>query len=101
MIVNPPSALNATGANLECAARMVTALKAAAPVLAWSDTDNYPKILDAMALIGETNSICDFRQRHFGTGQKLLCSPHSALQYIAVWRHALSLFKDSGEMGGR
>ena len=54
-----------------------------------------------MARIGETRGIRDFCQRHFGTGQKLLCSPHSTLQHIAVRRHALSLLEDRAEMGGR
>ena len=33
---------------------------AAAPIVAWSDADNFPEIMDAMALIGETYGIRDF-----------------------------------------
>jgi hypothetical protein len=41
---------------------MATALKATAPIVAGSDADNFPERLDAMALIGETHGIRDFRQ---------------------------------------
>jgi hypothetical protein len=73
--------------------------KAIAPIVAGSDADNFPERLDAMALTGETDSIRDFRQRHFGTGQKLLGSPHSILQHTAVRRHTLSPLEDRAEMG--
>jgi hypothetical protein len=41
---------------------MADALKGTAPVVAGSDTDNFPERLDAMALIGETHDIRDYRQ---------------------------------------
>jgi hypothetical protein len=40
-----------------CAIRMVTPVKAAPPIVAGSNADNFPKTLDAMALIGETHGI--------------------------------------------
>src|SRR5262249_39279462 len=86
-------------ANLECAIRMVTALTA--PIFARSDADNFPERLNAMALIAGPHSIRDFREGHFGTGQKLLDSAHSILQNIAVRRHTFSLLEDRVEMGGR
>ena len=49
-------------ADLECAIRMGTILKAMAPIVARSDADNFPERLDAMALIRETHSIRDFCQ---------------------------------------
>jgi hypothetical protein len=39
---------------------MDTVLKAIAPIVAGSDANNFPKIMDAMALIGETHGIRDF-----------------------------------------
>jgi hypothetical protein len=35
---------------------------ATTPIVAWSDADNFLETLDAMALIGETHGIRDFRQ---------------------------------------
>ena len=49
-------------ADLECASRMDTVLKAIAPIVAGSEADNFFERLDAMALIAETHSIRDFRQ---------------------------------------